>query len=719
MSGTRRLFGTDGVRGTANLDPMTADVALRLGQAAGVLFTRGSHRHRVVIGKDTRLSGYLIEPALTAGFVGAGMDVTLVGPLPTPAIAMLTRSLRADLGVMISASHNPYEDNGIKLFGPDGYKLSDATEAEIEALMASPGLAVAPRRVRRPRPRGAAGGRRRPLHRGGEGHVSARPAPRRAARGGRLRARRRLSRGARRCCGNWARRSSRSARRPMVSTSTRTAARPCPSTLCAQVVEHGADLGIALDGDADRVLLSDERGELIDGDQILALIARSWHATGRLAGDAIVATVMSNLGLERFLSDAGLALHRTKVGDRYVSERMRDAGCNIGGEQSGHMILADFATTGDGLVAALQVLAVDRRPRARGERGVPDVHAAAATPEERAFRRREPSRDPRGGQRHRRRPATAERRRPPADPRKRHRAGHPRDGGSRGRSARCAHRRRGLRRHRRRRTGAGARALKPGRVRHRHEHDPAPSGWDKLMAPRRLILIVGDDNALCGLITEQFAAAGEFTAISANSVAEAETSLNGSGLRFDAIVLDVGLPDGDGREYCAELRRRGVKVPIIGPAGSDEESDVVRGLEAGANDYVTKPFRLPELLARVRAQLRGFDSSEDAVFTIGQYTFRPSAKLLHDAGRNKRIRLTTKEVAILKSLYRASPEPMARKALLNEVWRFDAPATTHTLETHIHRLRHKIEIDPSNPRLLVTEDGHYRLQAAPSSSIQH
>ncbi|HKM61054.1 MAG TPA: phosphoglucosamine mutase [Acidisphaera sp.] len=357
MSGTRRLFGTDGVRGTANLDPMTADVALRLGQAAGVLFTRGSHRHRVVIGKDTRLSGYLIEPALTAGFIGAGMDVTLVGPLPTPAIAMLTRSLRADLGVMISASHNPYEDNGIKLFGPDGYKLSDATETEIEALMANPDLAS---RLAR----SSALGRASRLEDAAGRYIEAAKAT--FPRGLRLDGLRVVVD----CAHGAAYRVAPTVLWELGAQVIPVGTTPdgfninkgCGSTVpeyfCAQVVEHGADLGIALDGDADRVLLSDERGELIDGDQILALIARSWHATGRLAGDAVVATVMSNLGLERFLSTAGLSLHRTKVGDRYVSERMRDVGCNIGGEQSGHMILTDFATTGDGLVAALQVLAV-------------------------------------------------------------------------------------------------------------------------------------------------------------------------------------------------------------------------------------------------------------------------------------------------------------------------------------------------------------------------
>ena len=353
----RRLFGTDGVRGRANIDPMTADVALRLGQAAGVRFTRGTHRHRVVIGKDTRLSGYLIEPALTAGFIGAGMDVTLVGPLPTPAIALLTRSLRADLGVMISASHNPFEDNGIKLFGPDGFKLSDETEAEIEALMADPSL---PGRLAA----SADLGRASRLEDAAGRYIEAAKAT--FPRGQRLDGLRIVVD----CAHGAAYRVAPTVLWELGATVIPVGVAPdgfninrgCGSTapeyFCAQVVEHGADLGLALDGDADRLLLADERGELVDGDQILALIARSWQRTGRLAGDAVVATVMSNLGLERYLGTLGVALHRTGVGDRYVAERMRAGGHNVGGEQSGHMILSDFATTGDGLVAALQVLAV-------------------------------------------------------------------------------------------------------------------------------------------------------------------------------------------------------------------------------------------------------------------------------------------------------------------------------------------------------------------------
>jgi phosphoglucosamine mutase len=355
-SSTRRLFGTDGIRGTANRAPMDAATALRLGQAAGRIFNRGTHRHRVVIGKDTRLSGYMLEPALTAGFIGMGMDVVLVGPLPTPAIALLTRSLRADLGVMISASHNPYEDNGIKLFGPDGLKLSDAQEVAIEALMAGDLAAalVAPARLGRASRMEDAPGR----------YIEAvkQSFPRRLTLDG-LRIVVDCAHGAaykvaptvlwelgaevvsigvapdgfniNRGCGSTA-----------------------PGELAELVRERRADLGIALDGDADRLVLVDEAGRLIDGDQILALIAGSWKAEGRLRGEAVVATVMSNMGLERHLKGLGLALLRTAVGDRYVGERMREVGCNLGGEQSGHMIMTDFGTTGDGLIAALQVLAV-------------------------------------------------------------------------------------------------------------------------------------------------------------------------------------------------------------------------------------------------------------------------------------------------------------------------------------------------------------------------
>ena len=356
MSSKRRLFGTDGIRGKANSEPMTAGLALRLGQAAGLWFTRGAHRHRVVIGKDTRLSGYMIEPALTAGFIGAGMDVVLVGPLPTPAIALLTRSLRADLGVMISASHNPYEDNGIKLFGPDGYKLSDETEAAIEAQMESdlaPQLAAPSKLGRASRLEDAAGR-----------YIEAAKAS--FPRGLRLDGLKIVVD----CAHGAAYRVAPTVLWELgaevipvgVAPDGFNINRGCGSTVpefvCGEVRRHGADLGLALDGDADRLILSDQHGEIIDGDQVLALIARFWSRTGRLAGGGVAATVMSNLGLERFLAGQGLALHRTQVGDRYVMERMRELGLNLGGEQSGHMIMSDYATTGDGLLAALQVLAV-------------------------------------------------------------------------------------------------------------------------------------------------------------------------------------------------------------------------------------------------------------------------------------------------------------------------------------------------------------------------
>jgi phosphoglucosamine mutase len=359
----RKLFGTDGIRGKANAAPMDAATALRLGQAAGSYFNRGNHRHRVVIGKDTRLSGYMLEPALTAGFIGAGMDVVLVGPLPTPAIALLTRSLRADLGVMISASHNPYEDNGIKLFGPDGLKLTDDQEAEIEALMAGDLAAslVPPARLGRASRLEDAPGR----------YIEAAKAS--FPRGQTLDGLRIVV-----DCAHGA--GYRVAPTvlwelgaevipigvaPDGFNINKAVGSTAPAALATLVRERRADLGIALDGDADRVVLVDEAGQVVDGDQILALIARSWHAQGRLTGGAVVATVMSNMGLERFLSARGLGLLRTAVGDRYVGERMREAGCNLGGEQSGHMIMPEFGTTGDGLIAALQVLSVlveEKRP---------------------------------------------------------------------------------------------------------------------------------------------------------------------------------------------------------------------------------------------------------------------------------------------------------------------------------------------------------------------
>jgi phosphoglucosamine mutase len=362
-SPTRRLFGTDGIRGTANRAPMDAATALRLGQAAGMYFNRGSHRHRVIIGKDTRLSGYMLEPALTAGFIGAGMDVVLVGPLPTPAIALLTRSLRADLGVMLSASHNPYEDNGIKLFGPDGLKLSDMQEIEIEALMGGDLTCalVGPSRLGRASRLEDAPGR----------YIEAVKSsfPRGLTLDG-LRIVIDTANGAAYKVAPtvlWELGAEvvRIGDAPDGFNINKGCGSTAPQRLAELVRERRADLGIAVDGDADRLVLIDEVGRVVDGDQILALVARSWAAEGRLQGQAVVATVMSNMGLERFLGSRGIGLLRAAVGDRYVGERMREAGCNLGGEQSGHMIMTDFGTTGDGLVAALQVLAVlvaEKRP---------------------------------------------------------------------------------------------------------------------------------------------------------------------------------------------------------------------------------------------------------------------------------------------------------------------------------------------------------------------
>jgi phosphoglucosamine mutase len=355
----RRLFGTDGIRGLANRHPMTAEVALALGKAAGRRFTRGGHRHRVVIGKDTRLSGYMIEPALTAGFISAGMNVMLVGPMPTPAVAFLTRSLRADLGVMVSASHNPFHDNGIKLFGPDGFKLSDEIEDEIEAMIragSTDGLA-APADLGRARRLEDARGR----------YIESLKSsfPRGLTLTGLKLVVDSAHGAAYHLAGDLFYELGAEVVRLGTDPDGLNINAGCgsnePEQLRETVLRERAQLGIALDGDADRLVVVDDRGNLIDGDQLLALIAASWHADGRVRGTGIVATVMSNLGLERYLGELGLALHRTKVGDRYVVERMRADGCNVGGEQSGHIVLSDFATTGDGLLAALQVLAVLRQ----------------------------------------------------------------------------------------------------------------------------------------------------------------------------------------------------------------------------------------------------------------------------------------------------------------------------------------------------------------------
>ncbi len=349
----RKFFGTDGIRGMTNTAPMTVEIAVKVGQAAGAHFLRGDHRHRVVIGKDTRLSGYMMENALVAGFTSVGMDVVQFGPLPTPAVAMLTQSMRADLGVMISASHNPYQDNGIKLFGPDGYKLSDAAEAEIEALLDSNVALVDAEHIGRARRVEDARGRY--IH-----HAKSTFPEHLRLDGLKI---------AVDCANGAAYQVAPAALWELgaevipigVDPNGKNINDKCGSTspalLQELVVASGAHIGIALDGDADRLIIVDEKGRVVDGDQLMALMGVSWARSGMLTSGGIVATVMSNLGLERYLSGEGLTLERTQVGDRYVLEKMRRDGFNVGGEQSGHIILSDYATTGDGLIAALQVLA--------------------------------------------------------------------------------------------------------------------------------------------------------------------------------------------------------------------------------------------------------------------------------------------------------------------------------------------------------------------------
>src|SRR5918992_135088 len=352
---SRRYFGTDGIRGLANRHPMTSEVALKVGMAAGRVFANGKHRHRVVIGKDTRLSGYMIESALLSGFTAVGCDVFLLGPMPTPAVAMLTRSLRADLGVMISASHNRYDDNGIKLFDPDGYNLSDEMEQQIEALMeADPAALLAPPDKI---------GRATRVESAQERYIEF--AKRTLPRNLRLDGLRIVID----CAHGAAYKVAPEALWELGGEVVKLGVNPngyninhkcgstAPEALVDKVREVRADIGIALDGDADRVVIVDEKGSLVDGDQMLAVIAESWVRRGRLAAGGIVATVMSNLGLERHLKEMGLSLARTPVGDRYVVEHMRNHGFNVGGEASGHIILSDFTTTGDGLLAALQIVA--------------------------------------------------------------------------------------------------------------------------------------------------------------------------------------------------------------------------------------------------------------------------------------------------------------------------------------------------------------------------
>jgi phosphoglucosamine mutase len=363
----RKYFGTDGIRGRVNKSAITADMAMKVGMAAGVRFLRGSHKHRVVIGKDTRLSGYMMETALTAGFTSVGMDVVQVGPMPTPAVAMLTRSMRADLGVMISASHNPYQDNGIKLFGPDGYKLSDEDELEIEQLLDSDLSQHLAKSELVGRARRIEDARGRYIHaakstfpddlrlddlkividcaNGAAYHVAPSVLWELGAEV--------ITIGV----------------NPNGTNINDRVGSTHPEALSDRVLETNADIGIALDGDADRLIMVDEKGRVIDGDQLMGLITRSWQENGKLRGGGLVATIMSNLGLERFIEGRGLHLKRTKVGDRYVLEEMKSGGYNVGGEQSGHMILSDYGTTGDGLVAALQVLAVVMRE----QKGVSDV----------------------------------------------------------------------------------------------------------------------------------------------------------------------------------------------------------------------------------------------------------------------------------------------------------------------------------------------------------
>jgi phosphoglucosamine mutase len=351
---TKKLFGTDGVRGKANEYPMTAEIALRLGAAAGRYFRRSvGSDHRVVIGKDTRLSGYMLENALTAGLTSSGMNVLLLGPVPTPAVGFLTRSMRANLGVMISASHNPHCDNGIKFFGPDGFKLSDSAEAEIEAMLTQEMSLVAPELIGRAKRIDDAAGR----------YIEY--AKTTFTPGLRLDGLKVVI-----DCANGA--AYRVAPAVLwelgadvisvgVTPNGKNINARCGSTFTQTAVEaviaHGAHMGICLDGDADRVMIIDEQGAVADGDQIMALLAGRWATEGRLKGDTLVATVMSNLGLERFLIQKGLRLLRTNVGDRYVVEAMRAGGYNLGGEQSGHIVMSDYATTGDGLIAGLQFLA--------------------------------------------------------------------------------------------------------------------------------------------------------------------------------------------------------------------------------------------------------------------------------------------------------------------------------------------------------------------------
>ena len=458
---SRRYFGTDGIRGLANKSPMTSEVALKVGMAAGKIFQTGKHRHRVVIGKDTRLSGYMLEAALMSGFTAVGMDVFLLGPMPTPAVAMLTRSLRADLGVMISASHNPFDDNGIKLFDPDGYKLSDETEQRIEELIdADTANLLAP----------ADGiGRATRVESAQERYIEF--AKRTLPKNLRLDGLRIVI-----DCANGA--GYKVAPEALwelgaevikigVEPNGRNINDKCGSTepeaLIAKVREVRADVGIALDGDADRVVIVNEKGNMVDGDQLMAVIADTWHRSGKLTAGGVVATVMSNLGLERYLKSIGLDMVRTPVGDRYVVEHMRKHGYNVGGEQSGHIVLSDYVTTGDGLdlrTAASRRGGDDRLDRQRGHQ---PFRAAAADPQERALCERQSAGGHARRQSDRRRQGQARRVRPARYSPVRHRASHSRDGGGRRRASRqyCRrrHRRGGARRRRRVKTALTRNAI--------------------------------------------------------------------------------------------------------------------------------------------------------------------------------------------------------------------------------------------------------------------
>ena len=359
---TRKYFGTDGVRGCANVFPMTPEIAMKIGMAVGLLFSKNDEQSRVVIGKDTRISSYMIENALVAGFTAAGMNVFLIGPVPTPAVAMLSSSMRADVSVMISASHNPFYDNGIKLFGPDGFKLCDQKEKKIEELLQQDLQSMLPKKEKIGRAKRLEGDIYRYIE------FAKRTMPRNVSLSG--------LRIVVDCANGAAYKAAPLALwelgaeviaihdQPNGTNINELCGSTQPHSLIEKVIEVRADVGIAFDGDADRLLMVNEKGQIIDGDQLIAVIAKAWHEEKRLIGGGVVTTIMSNLGLERFLQSKNLSLVRTQVGDRYVMEHMRRHNFNVGGEQSGHIILSDYNTTGDGLVAALQVLSYAQKKQA-------------------------------------------------------------------------------------------------------------------------------------------------------------------------------------------------------------------------------------------------------------------------------------------------------------------------------------------------------------------